>query len=85
MQQTSLIAYGELQNLSQKRAHVYSLIKSHEGLCLFELSKLTGWAVNRITGRVNELVKMGLVEDSGERRMNLESKKSAIVWKIKGE
>jgi len=83
MRQTSLDAYSELENIGEKQAHVLALISAYKGLCLFEISKITGWAVNRITGRVNELVKMGLVEASEKRRVNPETNKSAIVWQIK--
>jgi predicted transcriptional regulator len=83
MQQTSLEAYHNLENIGAKQSQVLALITEHKGLCLFELEKLTGWPVNRITGRVNELVKMGLVEASGDRRLNPETNKNAIVWQIK--
>jgi len=85
MQQTSLEAYHELENIGAKQGQVLALISAHKGLCLFELANITGWAVNRITGRVNELVKMGLVEASDKRRLNQETNKNAIVWQIRGK
>lgn len=66
--------------------------KTLRGQVLAELSKAPGTA-DEIASRLNidklsirprcsELAAMGRVEDSGDRRRN-ESRKSAIVWRIK--
>lgn len=51
------------------------------GATLMQLSDELAWPINCVTGRVNELVKAGLVRDSGTRRAN-RGGHTAIVWEI---
>jgi DNA-binding MarR family transcriptional regulator len=82
IQETQREAYKELKDVESKRNLVLKAIYQYDGLTLFELVKILGWPVNRITGRVNELVAKELVKDSGRRRINPDSKKSGIVWVV---
>lgn len=79
---TQLTAWDELQNTVEgKRAIVFEVIKnSKKGATLFEIQKTLGWSINRISGRVTELQQDDRVRDSGKRRANPESGRSAIVW-----
>lgn len=79
-QTTQLEAYKTLNNVENKRHLVLKAIMQYDGLTYFELVKILDWPVNRITGRVNELVSKELVKDSGRRRVNPDSNKSGIVW-----
>lgn len=66
-----------------KRRRVLDVISnSSRGATLFEICKVLGWPVNRISGRVTELRKNGRIVDSGYRRENPESGKSGIVWRL---
>lgn len=80
MKDTQRTAFAELNNKQQKQALVLKAIKSYNGLTFFELVKILEWPINRVTPRVNELVKIGLVKDSGSTRVNPESRKSGVVW-----
>jgi hypothetical protein len=80
--ETQREAYDTIRDKTAKQELVFRALDSYSGLTFFELVKILGWSVNKITGRVNELVKQGRVVDSGERRKNPESTKSGIVWAI---
>lgn len=69
-------------NGDAKRARVLKAIKDNNGAALFQLVRLLNWPVNRICPRVNELVKAGLVRDTGKRIVNIETNKKAIVWGV---
>lgn len=47
-----------------------------------EISKLLGWSINRVTPRVNELCKLGILEDGG-RRADGETGRAVIAWRLK--
>jgi hypothetical protein len=47
---------------------------------MFEIAIKLRWPINRISGRITELCKLGLVRDSGERRINPASGRNVIVW-----
>lgn len=82
IQETQRTAYKQITNKQQKQSDVLKAIIELRGATLFELSGHLGWPVNRITGRLNELVSKGLVKDSGKRRINPASNKSGIVWEL---
>lgn len=83
---TQIDAFKTLKNLPNKRQVVYSEIgNSGIGMTLFELSGSLSWTINRVSGRVTELKDRGLIVDSGDRRVNPESGKRAIVWKASDE
>lgn len=86
MSETRDAAFAAIQpTLNQKQllvlCHITTATIVHEGLTLFELVRKMEWPVNRISGRVTELRKAGKIIDSGARRVNPESGKSAVVWK----
>lgn len=83
MRDTQIAAYDDiLPTLSEKRAKVYGIILERPST-LFELCDSLNWPVNRVSGRVTELSKNGLIVDSGSRRINPNSGKSGIVWETK--
>lgn len=83
LKETQLNAYSELLNKNQKQKNVLVAIDQLDGATLFELVEFLGWPVNRITGRLKELVNKGLVIDSGFTKVNPKSRKSGIIWKLK--
>lgn len=73
-------SFYSLGNKEAKQMLVFTLIKNKKGATLFELVEYLTWPINRISGRVRELVKDGFVMDSGQIRINPESGKGGIVW-----
>ena len=82
MKQTQLEAYKSIENKNVKQMTVLKAIKENKGATFFELVEILDWPINCITGRVNELCKIGLVKDSGKTKQNPKSKKSGIVWRV---
>ena len=83
MQPTSLVAHEAIKPLlGNKQAQVLAILQLFPaGATLMQLSDELAWAINRVTGRVNELVKSGKVRDSGRRRQN-RGGHYAIVWEV---
>jgi hypothetical protein len=46
-----------------------------------EISEALKWSINRVTGRTNEMVKRGLVEEAGERACKITTRK-VKSWRI---
>lgn len=82
VRETSKAAYASIADkLPAKRRTVMELFWTHsQGLTLFEVQKLINKPVNQLSGRITELTKENLLKDSGHRRVNPETGKSAIVW-----
>lgn len=55
---TSLAAYNSMtdQELSPKRRRIYDALRALGPMTNRQLSKVLNWEINRVTGRVNELV-----------------------------
>ena len=80
---TQMSAFSSLEHIGDKRQKVADAISRQEqGVTLFELTKIIGWPVNRISGRATELAEMSVIVDSGLRRKNPASGRPGIVWKI---
>ena len=85
MKSTSLQAYyNEIKpNLGEKQKLIYEVIKSNPGgITNTELSLKTGRPINTITPRVNELVKLGHVEEYERRKCTITGR-LAIAWSAK--
>ena len=85
MQDTSLSAFVAIQpRLPKKQKEVFRILQeaTAQGVDMtnYELAKALHWQINCVTGRVNELVKMGLVARAG-RRWNGETKAWNISWR----
>lgn len=83
MPKTQRDSYNEIKpSLGQRQQEVLEVIKANiQGLPLFKITELLRMPVNRVSGRVTELKKCGLIADSGERAVNPDSGKAAIVWR----
>lgn len=66
--ETSRLAYQSIKELGNKQRQVYDVIKEYEPVTNEQIADLLGWSINRITGRVNELAKMGYVVQHGYGR-----------------
>lgn len=84
MKQTQIDSVKSLQEtISEKRLKVLNAIEVLNGACLFEICEFLKWPVNRVSGRVTELQKDGLIENSGLTKINKESGKKGILWQRK--
>jgi hypothetical protein len=88
MRQTSLISYQQTSLLrSDKRTAVYNCIlaatKNYGDITDVEIMKSTGFTINCVTGRRNELLKAGMIEES-ESRLSRDWHTNHIhmAWKV---
>jgi hypothetical protein len=81
LQQTSLLAYQNVKDLSQKRMAVYRVIQSLGTACNQEIAEALHWPINCVTGRTRELVKAGLV-DILRKDIYAPTGKKVIFWKV---
>ena len=72
---TSKKAYNELKqsggHKNQKDAIVYTLGKYPNGLSLREICKETGFDINAVSGRVNDLKKSSVLEEMEKRKCSI--------------
>lgn len=80
-QQTSIDAFYEIDNLSERRKVVYDAIKELGEACNLDVAYKIRIPINRITPRTNELVKLGLVIES-KRAITPRTGKRVIFWKV---
>jgi len=79
IQDTSLIAWGEMQGkLAQTQKAVLEIL-TRTRLTNMELAEALGWSINRVTPRVNELRKKGRLRDCGKRKCSI-THRLAYVW-----
>ena len=83
MQDTSLKAYKDiLDTLGDKQRQVLETIK-YFGICTDRMiSESLRWNINSVTGRTNELVKLGIIEDKLKQKCPI-SGRTSIWWGIK--
>jgi len=92
VQPTSLEAYTEIQwHLAKDQEIVYNCIKEHPNMSDSEIliylqthhpkskNPRSNWKTSMITGRRNELIKMGLVEYNGEK-LDRRTEKRVMKW-----
>lgn len=81
---TSIVAAAEVKRRAAVlREQVYATIKRSETLTVHECASVMGRPVPSIQPRFSELAAKGLIVDSGIRRRNAVSGKTAIAWRIK--
>ena len=80
IQKTSLQAYDSiLSKLGTKQKIVYDkMIEIGRPVTLNQLAEYLGWPINRLTGRVRELVQLKVVEESC--KVKNEWKREVIAW-----
>jgi len=80
IQETSLMAYLEIvPSIGAKQRVVFDAICSHNGITNMELATELGWSINRVTPRVHELRKIGLVKLKEKRNCNITGR-LAMSW-----
>lgn len=79
MQKTSLEAFYSLKNKITKRQIVYDVLRLMEPACNLDIAHKLGWEINRVTPRMNELVKDKRVEESHKGKTSLTGK-TVIFW-----
>jgi len=68
MRITSLESYTKLEyKLGQDQKIVYNCIKKYPNVSDRDITCITGLEKNNVTGRRNELYKMGLIDINGEK------------------
>lgn len=66
MHANSLDTYREiLETLPSSRANVLSAIKAKQPITRQGISRELGWTINRVTGRVRELLDVGVIREEG--------------------
>ncbi len=81
MQTTSKQAYASIvPSLGFKQQVILNALKSLGPSTHKEIAHYLGLEINKVTPRVGELVKLGLVEDRGKKEQD---GRKALVWWIK--
>ena len=70
-----------LKTVSDRQKSVLSTLTIAGPCTNREISKLLGWDINRITGRITELVNLGLVTTDGTKK-DLETNRTVTLWKV---
>ena len=82
MRDTQLEAWQDIQpKLGTKQQEVLNEIRLQPRTG-YEIAAALGWYSYRTLPRVTELAKLGLIVDSGRRRINPDSGKKTIVWMV---
>lgn len=81
--QTSLLAYNSVQELGNKQAEVLYKIEELQPCSNKDIARSLRWEINRVTGRVNELAKKGLIKS--ERVARNDAGRLEKLWEIKEE
>lgn len=68
---TSRLAYESVAELGNKQYEVFTKIEELQPCSNKKIAKSLGWEINRVTGRVNELAKMGLIKSEKVARNSL--------------
>ena len=58
---TSLFAYRSINNIGDKQSKVLEKIEELQPCSNKQIARSLNWEINRVTGRVNELAKMGYI------------------------
>ena len=78
---TSLYAYGSITDLGDKQAKVLEKIEEMQPCSNKQIARALGWEINRVTGRVHELAKMGFIKSDGVRINELGRPEK--MWEVK--
>lgn len=84
VQQMSILAYKEIQDLGARQRQVLNIIRSRGFANNLEIAKDLGLPINSVTPRTNELVAKGLVQESHKDYCPITGK-LVIFWEEKHE
>lgn len=80
---TQLAAWHDIQDrLPAARAEVYRVIAGGQYVSSDAVARKLGWPINRVSGRITELVDAGLVRDSRRRGQNPDTGRLVILWEV---
>ena len=81
MRDTSIAAYKSINHeLASKQKEVLEVLKLSPK-SNSEIASTLGWQINRVTGRVNELVNSGVVKAVGKKRNRI-TQRMEYVWTV---
>lgn len=81
VRKTQVDSFNELQTeINDRQKSVYSVLTVHGNCTNREIAKYLQWDINRVTGRVTELVSKGMVMAYGTHYDN-ETKRTVTLWK----
>ena len=82
IRQTQLDSFDEiLKTISDKQATVLNVVKDDLKMATNRMiAKKLGWEINRVTGRVTELVNRGLLVSAGIYK-DKETNRTVTLWK----
>ncbi len=78
---TSALAYESLKNLGNKQTEVLYKIEELQPCSNKDIARSLKWEINRVTGRVNELAKLGYIKSEKMARNSLGRLEK--LWEIK--
>ena len=82
IRQTQVDSFNELQKeISDRQKSVYSVLTVHGDCTNREIARYLGWDINRVTGRVTELVNLGMVNTNGTK-FDHETNRTVTLWKV---
>lgn len=81
MQQTSLLAYASLDDLTARQAEVYHWLLNHGPANNLQIAGGLQMPINSITGRTKELVDKGKVRQAF-KDVSTETGKLVIFWEV---
>ena len=67
--------------IGMKQKTVYGAIKTTKPATNRMIAKALGWDINRVTGRVTELVSKGMVKASGTH-FDKQTNRTVTLWKV---
>lgn len=79
----SIKAYHTLNDLGKRQRDVYEVIHSKGLICNVDIAYELRLPINSITGRTNELVKLGLIEEG--KRSKGPTGRIVTFWRLKKE
>ena len=80
---TSKLAYSSVQELSSKQFEVFLKIVELQPCSNKSIAEALNWEINRVTGRVNELAKRGLIKSEKTARNSIGRLEK--LWETKEE
>ena len=71
MHSNSIIAYKDImETIPPSRQQVMRVIRKRKKITRQDIAEALGWQINSVTGRVTELLNLGLIYESGTKTVN---------------
>ena len=80
IRKTQIDSLKKLKNIDGKRKTVYEMLIKKGAATNRMIAKELGWDINRVTGRVTELVGLGMVTTDGTTYDN-DTNRTVTLWK----